>query len=260
MKLTFSISIALAFVLSTSVSAQTRGVGAGGLVLDDYTGHTITAQTPQNPSAEWTAWQTSGLTNLTWYVPTPPASGAQAGFVFSGPLTGTVVPQLAYWVPPGQAGFHNNGGYAGAWDYATESQLGIGGGGGFTPSYLNAYASASQTVAISAAVVFASIPFSAGFTTTSTTFTVTATGIYNVEFTVTPVGVSDFAITVNGTVAPNCAFGCATGTTVIHGNAILSLTAGDVLQLINNNSPAAVTLTPEVAASTSASITAIRIQ
>ncbi len=131
----------------------------------------------------------------------------------------------------------------------------------FTPAYLNAYYTGiGQFVPLNSAVFFSSVPFSVGFTSTPNSFTVITAGVYNVEFTVTPAQASDFAITVNGFVAPNAAFGCATGTTVIHGNAILSLNAGDVLALINNNSPSAVILNPFVTGSVVASITAVRIQ
>lgn len=97
--------------------------------------HTVTLTAPVFGSAEWLQWQAAGFPNLQWSVPVPPAPNAQAGFVFTGPLSGAVVPHLAYWVPPGQTGFNNNGGYAGAWDYATKTQLGVVSGSG-TPNQI----------------------------------------------------------------------------------------------------------------------------
>ncbi|HET6401179.1 MAG TPA: hypothetical protein VFH95_07240, partial [Candidatus Kapabacteria bacterium] len=117
----------LALGLSATAHAQlTRPFGAGALVLDDHQAppHTLAIETPQFPSAEWTAWAAGGFQNL-FILPVPPTAGAQAGFIFPGPLSGSIVPEIAYWVPPGQNGFNNNGGFTGAWDHATKAQLNI---------------------------------------------------------------------------------------------------------------------------------------
>jgi hypothetical protein len=142
---------------------------------------------------------------------------------------------------------------------AGNSTLNLSGGATFTPAYLQAYTTATPVIANGSAVTFASFPFSAGFTTAPTTFTATAAGVYNVDFTISPTAASDFAIAVNGVVAPSASFGCFTWTTVIHGNAILSLNVGDVLSLINN-SGSGQTLSSVVAGSVTASITVVRIQ
>jgi hypothetical protein len=122
----------LAIGLSTSAHAQTRGLGAGALLLDDLQSppHHVSLTAPMFGSAAWLNWQSAGFPNLEWSVPVPPANNAQAGFVYSGPLSGAVIPHIAYWVPPGVSGFNNNGGYAGAWDYATGAQLGLVAGSG----------------------------------------------------------------------------------------------------------------------------------
>jgi|GEM_PF-4707132 len=130
---------ALALGLSTSASAQvTRGLGGGALILDDHEvpPHTLTIETPQNnppgENPEWNAWQADGFPNL-WIFPVPPMNGAQGGFIYSGPLSGEVVPHIAYWLPPGQNSIDGNGnigGAAGAWDYATAGELGLIGGSG----------------------------------------------------------------------------------------------------------------------------------
>ncbi len=123
---------ALALILSTSASAQTRGVSGGALILDDLHGNALTLTTPLYGSPEWEAWAFEGFPSV-WYAPVPPANGAQDAFIYSGPIpaygTGSIDPPLlAYWVPPGVTGINNPGGAAGAWDYATAAALGIGGG------------------------------------------------------------------------------------------------------------------------------------
>ncbi len=135
-----ALGLAMAFGIGTT-HAQTRGVGAGALVLDDNHGHVVTLTAPVDPSPEWTAWSLTSpaFKPLQWSVPVPPANNAQAGFIYAGPLGGTTVPQLAYWLPPGQtswSGDGNTGGYAGAWDYAGEGQLNIISGHTTTPTYL----------------------------------------------------------------------------------------------------------------------------
>ena len=89
-----------------------------------------------------------------------------------------------------------------------------------------------------------------------------ATGVYNVEYTVAKVESGAFALTVNGVEAAGSEFGCATGTVVIHGNDILSLTSGDVLKLIAspNNTTAVTMETLSPGNTVEASLTAIRIQ
>ncbi len=85
---------ALALGLSTSASAQTRGIGGGSLVLDDGAGHTVTLLPP------------TGLTcSPTYYLP---ALGCGTSTIGTVPV-GTAEGQLLYW-------------NAGAW-----TTLGIGG-------------------------------------------------------------------------------------------------------------------------------------
>ncbi len=126
--------------LSTTASAQLRGISGGALVLDDYHGNSMTLTTPPYGSPEWEAWALEGFPN-TWYSPVPPQNGAQDAFIYSGPIptygTGSINPPLiAYWVPPGITGINNVGGAAGAWDYATAGQLGIGGAGDNLAQYV----------------------------------------------------------------------------------------------------------------------------
>jgi len=128
---------ALTLGLSSAASAQTQGVQGGALILHDPAAptHQVVLTVPSNPSAEYTAWSNVApagtFPTLTWVAPIPPQNGAQSGFIFTGPLTGVApaVPStstpLAYWLWPNQAGFNNNGGSAGAWDYATINQLGL---------------------------------------------------------------------------------------------------------------------------------------
>jgi hypothetical protein len=135
---------------------------------------------------------------------------------------------------------------------------------GFTPAYFNAYAT-SIPFTIPAGGEIPLPPTGAtisGFTPDGTGgYIVAATGIYNVEYTVARDEPSAFAISVNGAVAANSVFGCATGTTVVHGSAILSLTTGNDITLVASpNNSTAVTLESVVTGTVEASLTAIRIQ
>ncbi|HET6402243.1 MAG TPA: hypothetical protein VFH95_12710 [Candidatus Kapabacteria bacterium] len=135
---------------------------------------------------------------------------------------------------------------------------------GFTPAYFNAYTtSVAATIPAGGEVPVTTVGASSGFTSDgSGGFTVSATGVYNVEYTVARDESSAFAITVNGTKAAGSEFGCATGTSIVHGNVILSLTASDVIKLIAspNNSSAVTMETLSAGNTVEASLTAIRIQ
>ncbi len=113
-----------------SAKSQVRAIGAGALILDDSHGHTMIYRTPISGSLEWNQWATTTppFLPLTLIPSLPPLSNAQAGFVYSGPSGGSVVPQLLYWIPPNQNSITadgNTGGPSGAWDYAASGQLGL---------------------------------------------------------------------------------------------------------------------------------------
>ncbi len=71
---------------------------------------------------------------------------------------------------------------------------------------------------------------------------VTSSGTYLVNFSVSGVEPNQFALFVNGVVDPASDYGSGAGTQQNNGQVILTLNAGDVLQLVNNTSAAAVTL------------------
>ncbi|HEX5315320.1 MAG TPA: hypothetical protein VFX22_01615, partial [Candidatus Kapabacteria bacterium] len=77
------VAVLLCLAFGTSVSAQTRALGAHKLVLDDGAGNTITIQTP---SSGWTG-------NIPFQLAIPPAGNPLAGFVNAG----TVANQILYW-------------------------------------------------------------------------------------------------------------------------------------------------------------------
>jgi hypothetical protein len=138
--------------------------------------------------------------------------------------------------------------------------LSWGAASGFAPSYINAYSTLTLFVPLLSTIPISTVAYSAGITSNGFgAFTVTAPGIYNVEYSITPTSPGTFAIAVNGTVQANSQIGCATGTTVIHNNAIESLNAGDVITLVNAFFVTAV-LSPVTPGSVTASLTAIRIQ
>jgi hypothetical protein len=88
-------------------------------------------------------------------------------------------------------------------------------------------------------------PISAGFTHTpgSAAITILNTGTYKITFSVSAVGVNQFAIFVNGAASsPVSVYGSAASTQQNTGQAILNLTAGDVVTIRNHSSLLAVTL------------------
>ena len=133
----------------------------------------------------------------------------------------------------------------------------------FTPSYLNAYTTLVPfTIPAGGVIPVNSVAVNSGFISLGNgSFIVSNSGTYNVEFTVARNEPSAIALLVNGLSQPNSQFGCATGTTVVHGSAILQLLAGDILSLIAaNNNAVSITLSPVVLNTVVASMTAIRIQ
>jgi len=71
---------------------------------------------------------------------------------------------------------------------------------------------------------------------------VTAAGTYLVDFSVSGVEPAQFALFVNGAPAAGTVYGSGAGTQQDNGQVILTLSAGDVLTLVNHSSAAAVTL------------------
>jgi hypothetical protein len=131
----------------------------------------------------------------------------------------------------------------------------------FQPAYFNYYTT-SFPLSIPPGVVVPVTTFAinTGFTSDgSGGFTVQAAGIYNIEFSISPQSSAAFAIFVNSIAAQNSEFGCSTGTTVIHGNAILSLNALDKIQLANVGFTT-VSLASAFPGTVTASLSAIRIQ
>jgi hypothetical protein len=93
-----------------------------------------------------------------------------------------------------------------------------------------------------------------GYTYSPTTgaVTVTAAGTYVYDFDVLVAEAGSLGLTVNGSIAANTTFGRATGTSQIVGHGLITLSAGDMVNLVNNNSSTALTLaptSPQVAAS-----------
>jgi hypothetical protein len=132
-----------------------------------------------------------------------------------------------------------------------------------TPTYFNAYTTfVPFTIAVGGTVPTTTVAANAGFIPDlAGGFIAVTAGTYKVDYAVAHNEPGAFAITVNGVVAPNSQFGCATGTTIINGDAILTLAAGDLVRLINSpNSATAMTLSPVVLNTVVASLTAVRLQ
>lgn len=102
----------------------------------------------------------------------------------------------------------------------------------------------AQTVAVEAPIAFdmngpllgiTHAPGGAGIT-------VTSSGIYSIRYSVSGVEPGQFAVFVNGARASGTVYGSGAGTQQDNGLAILTLSANDVLTLVNHSSAAAVTL------------------
>jgi hypothetical protein len=146
--------ILLAFVASFSARtahAQVRGIGAGALVLDDNSGHTLIVETPVSGDPGFTSWASGGPLFLK--LPLPPSSGVAAGFVATGPAT-SGPSQVLVWDPPTSGG--GGGGTQGAWRPASFSSLGaISGTGtvGALAVWTGAGTVGSSTISVSGGVV-----------------------------------------------------------------------------------------------------------
>jgi hypothetical protein len=121
MKLIFATFCLIILLANSQLSyAQNRAVGAGSIVLDDGSGHTLSLRTPQPGDPGYTAWINGG--SLSWKIPIPPVNNAEAGFVLAGGSTAGVG---LTWDPPASLG--GTGGSQGAWRPTTLS--GLSGGG-----------------------------------------------------------------------------------------------------------------------------------
>jgi hypothetical protein len=102
-----------------------------------------------------------------------------------------------------------------------------------------------QTVAIEADIPFDSNGLlTAGITHApgNAGIAVVGAGIYKIDFSVSGTEPSQFAVFVNGAVAPGSTYGSGAGTQQSTGQVILALGAGDVVTIRNHSSAAAVTL------------------
>lgn len=141
----------------------------------------------------------------------------------------------------GAAGANGTNGAAGA-----RGATGARGPTGATgrPSYAYVYNEAAEVVAIEAPVEFDSNGPLLGFTHApgSTNLVVTASGTYLVNFSVSGVEPGQFTLFVNGAPAGGTTYGSGSGTQQDDGQAIVTLSASDILTLVNHSSAAAVTL------------------
>ncbi len=127
---------------------------------------------------------------------------------------------------------------------ATGSTGATGPSGGGLSSYAYIYNVSAQTVPIQSAVMFDSNGVLYGVTHAlgSASFRVIGSGAYNVAFSISGAEPSQFALFVNGVVAPGSIYGSGAGTQQNNGQITLMLAAGDSLTIVNYSSAAAVTL------------------
>jgi hypothetical protein len=94
------------------------------------------------------------------------------------------------------------------------------------------------------------------------TITINTPGVYQVKFSVSSLEASQFALFLNGALVPNIIYGSGAGTQQNNGQAIFSISAGDVLTLRNHSSAAAVNLQAQAGGTqfnANASITMIKL-
>jgi BclA C-terminal domain len=113
-----------------------------------------------------------------------------------------------------------------------------------TVAYGYIYNLAAQVVAIGAPVDFDTNGPLSGFTHApgSAGLVAVSSGTYLVDFSVTGVEPSEFALFDNGAPITGSTYGSGAGTQQNDGQVIVALSAGDVLTLVNHSSAAAVTL------------------
>ena len=106
------------------------------------------------------------------------------------------------------------------------------------------YSTTAQTIAVESAIGFNNDGPLTGFThgTGTTQIVATVVGVYRVEFFVSAVEPNQFALFVNGVVVPNSTNGSGAGTQQNIGVVDVALGAGDILELVNHSSAAAITL------------------
>jgi hypothetical protein len=134
--------------------------------------------------------------------------------------------------------------------------------GTFAPAYVNAYLPYLFAPYIAPVGFYIFTPF----TTQKVGFTINAagdavagvTGIYTADFSVTPQSATSFALYQNGVKVAASQVDCAANATT-HGSTILSLTAGDVITIINTGGSSA-TLSPANVGSNLATLNIVRIQ
>ena len=106
------------------------------------------------------------------------------------------------------------------------------------------YNTTAETVALEADITFGINGPLSGFTHTAGTsvITVSTTGTYLVSFSVTGVQAGQFTLMDGGVPLASTIYGTGAGQQQDHGEAIVNLTAADVLTLRNHSSSTGVTL------------------
>lgn len=142
-----------------------------------------------------------------------------------------------------------NGAVGGTGPAGTNGGTGAAGGTGpqgpaNVTNFAYVYNTGAETVAIEAAVPFDSNGPMAGFTHApgNAGIEVTNSGTYRLTFSVSGVQPSEFAVFVNGAPLPSSIYGSGAGTQQDNGQMIVTLSANDVLTVVNHSSAAAVTL------------------
>ncbi len=213
---------------ATGPTGSTGSTGAAGT--NGATGPTGPSGGPTGPTGP------TGSTGSTGAAGTNGATGptGSTGAAGTNGVTGPTGPSGG---PTGPTGSTGSSGATGA--------TGATGSAGGISNYAYIYNLTSQVVAIDADITFDTNGLiTSGFTHMPGTsgINVSNSGVYKVDFSVSGVEPNQFTLFVNGSAVAGTTYGSGAGTQQNSGQALIAMSAGDVLTLRNHSSAAAVTL------------------
>lgn len=179
-------------------------------------------------------------------------------------LIATPATGLLIWQTDFIPGLYYNAGTPAATNWQQLGQQGMAGyigppgpaGPTATSEYAHVYQLAGQSVPLGGAIAFGlNGLMTSGITHNpgSSFIFINVTGIYKIDFSVSATTASQIAVFQNGIAAAGSRYGSGVGSAQNTGSVIVSVTAGDVIQLTNSGSSAGLNLPANIGGSQSAS-------